>query len=452
LALAIYPRLAGRHDQQPDSGRKMLVVLPFENLGAPEDEYFADGITEEITNRLTAIKDLGVISRTSALHFKDSDKTVQEIGDELKVDYILEGTVRWERSSGGGSRVRVTPRLIRVADDSYLWAEGYDDDFEAIFTVQSRIAGQVAEKLGIALTGNEQRVLDARPTENVVAYQFYLRGIDHIVFGHRPETDYRQAQRLFEQAIAIDPDFALAYAKLSHTHRGLYFFGYERTAQRLRMAKQAIDKALELDPDLAEAHRELGYYYYQGLLDYENALTEFSRVAKDLPNDARLLQDISYIWRRQGRLREALANQHSAFELNPTDAGLCVEIANTYGGLRMYEDALVYCDRAIDMAPENHWGYFLKSIILASRSGDIQAAQAVLDSCPNQRVNVVIWAQYYFAMLDGDYGAALERLENVDGDGGLVVLGGGEHLAVFGRNGGVFSDELGHDTAQGFYP
>jgi serine/threonine protein kinase/tetratricopeptide (TPR) repeat protein len=416
ITQVIVPRYFSSEVIQSGPQKKMLVVLPFENLGAPEDEYFADGIAEEITSRLAAIKDLGVISRTSALHFKNSNKTVQEIGGELKVDYILEGTVKWERESGGGSRVRVTPRLIRVADDSHVWTERYDDKFEAIFAVQSRIAGQVADKLGIALTGSEERALNARPTENIVAYQLYLRGIDHIIFAHRPEEDYRQAQQFFEQAIAIDPEFALAYAKLSHVHRGLYFYGYERTAGRLEMAKRAIDTALEIDPDLAEAQRELGYYYYQGLLDYDRALAEFSRVAKVLPNDARLLEDISFIWRRQGRMQEALANQHSAFAMNPTYAALCVEIAYTYAWLRMHADALAYCDRAIAMAPDNHWGYFLKSIVLLGRSGDVDAARAALESCPDTQSHVIVWARYFFDMLARDYQAALERLEKLDED------------------------------------
>ena len=416
LVLALYPRLVGRSGPASESGRQKLVVLPFENLGAPEDEYFAAGITEEITSRLALIKGLGVISRTSARHYKGSSKTIQEIGDELKVGYILEGTVRWEKTAIGGSRVRVTPRLVRVADDNQLWAEMYDDDFEAIFDVQSRIAGQVASKLDLVLTRGEQQRLDARPTDNVVAYQFYLRGIDHIVFPHLPEENYRQAQQLLEQAIAIDPDFALAYARLSDAHLGLYFFGYDHTSERLALVKQAVDQALELDPGLPEAQRQLGYYYYQGLLDYDKALEQFSNLARVLPNDAQLLQDISFIWRRQGRMREALAAQLSAFEMSPTDASFCVEIANTYGGLRMYEEALTYCDRVIAMAPDNHWGYLLKSLILFNRSGDAAAAKAVLVSCPSARASVDIYVQYYFDMLAGDYQSALALLDNLDED------------------------------------
>jgi serine/threonine protein kinase/Flp pilus assembly protein TadD len=414
--LVVFPRLAGRNGVPADSGRKKLVVLPFENLGAPEDEYFADGITDEITSRLAVIKDLGVISRTSALHYKGSKKTIREIGNELNVGYVLEGTVRWEKPAPGENRVRVNPRLVRVADDSQIWSEIYDNEFKAVFDVQSRIAAEVADRLDIALTGGEQDLMNARPTENVVAYQLYLRGIDLIIYGHQPEANYRQAQQLFEQAISIDPDFATAYAKLSEAHRSLYFFGYEQTAQQLEMAKRAIDRALELDPDLPEAQRQLGYYYYQGLLDFDKALEQFSNVAKVLPNDARLLQDISYIWRRQGRLREALANQLSAFEMNPTDAGLCVEIAHTYVGLRMHEDALLYSDKAIAMAPANGWGHFLKAIVLAWGFGDIDAAQKALDLYPHRSSNELIWAQYHLALLERNFQQAHKWLDSAGDD------------------------------------
>ena len=411
-----FPRSKDLTEQVLTDTRLRIVVLPFENLGPPEDEYFADGITEEITSRLAVVGGLSVISRKSALYFKKTDKTIEEIGRELDVDYILEGTIQWEKSGAGGSRVRVTPQLIRVSDDSHLWAERYDEKFEEIFVVQSRIAGQVVGQLDIALTGKEQDLLASKPTENMIAYQLYLRGVDHIIFGHRPESSYRQAQKLFEQAIDIDPDFALAWAKLSHAHRGLYFFGYERTEERLAMAEDAVNRALELEPDLAEAHRELGYYYYQGLLDYDRALEEFSIVARILPNDVRALEDIALIWRRSGHFEQALANQESAFAMSPTDASLCIEIANTCGGLRRFEDAIAYADRAIAMAPNNHWGYLLKSLCEVLGRRDVKGAKKTVAGCPDKSSDVLKWVFYYFEKLDRDYEAALDHLDHVPGD------------------------------------
>jgi TolB-like protein/Flp pilus assembly protein TadD/predicted Ser/Thr protein kinase len=420
LITQVLPRFLPSSDEGPErqaaDRRTRLVVLPFENLGPPEDEYFADGITEEITSRLAAIHELGVISRKSALHYKDSDKTITQIGNELDIDYVLEGTVRWEQRPDGSTRVRVTPQLIRVSDDSHIWAERYDDDFEAIFDVQTRIAERVAAELDIALSGGEQDVLQSRPTENAVAYQIYLRAADRLVFGHRPEMNYREAQKLLEQATGIDPRFALAHAKLSHVHRSLYFYGYERTEERLRMAKEEIDRALELNPQAPEVQRELGYFYYQGLLDYDKALEVFTALAARLPNDAQLLQDIAFIWRRQGHFEQALANLLSAFSMSPKDTGICDEIANTYMVLRRPEKAIEYADRVIAMVPDNYWGYFLKGGAYLVGLGDVRRAWKALDASPDKSAMAVVWAYYYMRLLEHDYQGILDMFDDSDID------------------------------------
>ena len=205
----------------------MLAVLPFENLGPPEDEYFADGITEEITIKLANLNNLRVISRTSALNYKNTDKTVKQIGKELNVDYILEGKIRWQRLSTIESRIRITSQLIRISDDTYLWSGNFDRIYKDIFLVQSEIAEQVIQKLNIATSESENSAIQIRPTENLVAYQAYLRGLDYLKYSHAPEDQYRKAQKIFEQAIELDPKFALAYVNLSKAHRYLYFFGYD---------------------------------------------------------------------------------------------------------------------------------------------------------------------------------------------------------------------------------
>jgi TolB-like protein/Tfp pilus assembly protein PilF len=407
----IFPSSERSIEQRASVDKPRIVVLPFENLGDPEYEYFADGITEEITSRLAAIHELAVISRKSALYYKDSDKTLTQIGDELDVDYVLEGTVRWEQSPDGGSRVRVTPQLIRVSDDSHIWADRYDEDFEAIFDVQTRIAEQVTLQLDVALTGGEQEFIEARPTENVVAYQIYLRAADTFIFGHRPEPHYREAEKLLSQAVDIDPDFALAYAKLSHVYRSIYFYGYERTEERLGMAKEAIDRALELDPELPEVQRELGYYYYQGLLDYDRALEVFTKLAVKLPNDAQLLQDIAYIWRRQGHFERALANLETAFSMSPMDPGVIIEIAHTNLGLRRPEIALEYANKTLAIAPHSHWAYFMKSVAYLMGKGDVKSAWEAHNAAPDKTPASMIWGRYYLYLIDRDYQAILDMFE-----------------------------------------
>jgi len=268
---AIGVRFILEQPAQPSSQEIRLVVLPFENLGPAEDGYFAAGITDAITARLAGIRGLGVISPQSAMQYKGREKSSRLIGKELGVDYILEGTVQRERPSDTTSRVRIIPQLIRASDDRHVWADTYDNDMSEVFRVQSDLAERVAQALDVTLLEPERRALASRPTENIEAYEYYLRGNE---YSYRSvlENDKRIVIQMYEKAVELDPTFALAYAQLSRAHSGMYWRYYDRSEERLAMAKQAVDKALELDPDLPEAHLALGHYYYQAHLDYERAL------------------------------------------------------------------------------------------------------------------------------------------------------------------------------------
>jgi len=207
--------------------QKRLVVLPFNNLGPPEDEYFADSMTEEIRARLTRIEKLAMIARTSAYQYKNTDKSIQKIGEELEVDYILEGTIRWQKFPDGSSRVRVIPELISASDSTNLWTEVYEKDMTDIFEVQSAIAQQVAEALNITLGEDKRRALQAKPTSNMEAYNHYLQGMGYLRRSNR-EEDIRIAIQMFERAVELDPDFALAYVKLTRAYVRLYWVHYFR--------------------------------------------------------------------------------------------------------------------------------------------------------------------------------------------------------------------------------
>jgi len=258
----------------PSPEKKMLAILPFENLGPVEDEYFADGMTEELTSRLSALHGLGVISRTSAKQYKDSAKTTRQIGEELGVDYVLEGTVRWERSAEGNGRVRVTPQLIRVSDDTHLWSDSYNRALEDIFTVQSEIAEQVAKQLDIVVLEPERKALYAKPTDNLEAYDLLLRAKEHFGLGmiNRITGELNQAVELLKKAIELDPDFTFAFIGLAHIHAQAYHSGIDRTEERKAKARDAVDKVLELEPDLPEAQLALGQYYYYVIQDFERTI------------------------------------------------------------------------------------------------------------------------------------------------------------------------------------
>lgn len=364
-------------------GRQMIVVLPFENLGAPEDAYFAEGITEEITSRLAAIQGLRVISRTSANQYRGTTKSLSQIGQELKVDYVLDGSVRWEHSSSGSSRVRVTPKLIRVAEDTHVWSERYDREIDEIFKVQSEIAEQVIAQLNVTLEQAEREALQGTPTDNSEAWQVYRRGrskLDTLV--PRNEAEGLEAVALFEQALELDPDFALAAAWLSRAHSGLHWAGLDVSQERLELAKQAADRALALEPDLPEARLALGYYYYWGHRAYDPALEQFEQVGRVRPNDTEVLTGIGYIRRRQGKFEQALEHLKKALVLDPRNAALASNVGNTHTMLRQYPQAQNYYDLALSIDPQQLTPYIEKSMNFRLWKGDPRLSREILEKAP----------------------------------------------------------------------
>jgi serine/threonine-protein kinase len=379
-------------------------------LGPPEIEYFADGITEEITSRLAALSGLGVISRTSAFQYKTAKKSIKQIGEELGVDYVLEGTVRWDKPGGSESRVRVTPQLIRVADDTHLWSETYDRVLEDIFAVQSDIAGRIIEQLGISMLERERETVEAKPTENLLAYETYLRGLSRMNRAGRREEEWRKAESLFRQAVDLDSTFALAFAKLATVHGELYFWGFDRTAERLAKAKAAAERSLELRPDLPEAHLALGGYYYMGFFDYDRALKKYATAAKGMPNNPDLLEAIAYVWRRQGLFKEAKGYLEKATILDPRQFWLHLQLGLTCKLLRQHEEAERHIDRSLALEPEQVSSYVFKSLNILNWTGDLQRSRAVLESSPTQTDPEIKVALFWQHLYERDYQGALEQL------------------------------------------
>jgi non-specific serine/threonine protein kinase len=405
--------LVNRKPALPLSKEIRVVVLPFENLGSAEDEYFAAGITDAITARLAVIRGLAVISRQSAMQYKKREKTAQQIATELQVDYILEGTVQRERPSDPNSRVRIIPQLIKASNDAHVWAEPYDDDMSEVFRVQSDLAERVAQALNITLVEREQRALRSRPTENMEAYNYFLQGNEYY-HRSRHEDDWKIAIEMFERAVELDPRFALAYAQLSRCHAQMYWEHYtHHTLERLEMAKKAVDEALRLDPDLPEAHLALGHYYYRGHLDYDRALEQFAIARKDMPNDSDLLSSMYYVQNRQGKFEEALANLKRAFELDPRSNILASDLRVTLAWVRNYPEAMRCCDKAISLAPDLPGPYDFKAELYLRWEGNIEKARAVVEealknvSSPDE---FGIGWQTTFAVYEGNYQKVLDHL------------------------------------------
>ena len=301
-----------------------IVVLPFQNLGRADDEYFAVGLSEEIAARLSNVTGIGVISRNSAHLYASSQKPTRQIAEELSVDYILQGTVMWARDgSTAGGRVRVVPQLIRAGDDRQLWSGHYDRRADELFDVQSEIATTVSAALDLTLSPSSAGTAGERLTRSLDAYEAYLRGV---ALDSAPDrgTSYEETEvivRMFERAVALDPQFALAHARLAYAHANMYRFGSDRTEQRLAAAKAAIGRAQALQPDLAWGRLALGNYLYTRT-EYESALRELESVRGELAGEASFFMTTAAIKRRQGKMEEALADFRRAVDLDPRSAEL----------------------------------------------------------------------------------------------------------------------------------
>ena len=398
----------------PAAQRKKIAVLPFENLGPPEDEYFADGMTEEITSRLARVSGLGVISRNSASHYKNTEKRTDQIGVELGVEFLLGGTVRWQKGSDGPGRVRVTPQLTRVSDDTHLWSDVYDRVTEDLFEVQSEIAQQVIQQLDVTLLAPEREALTSKPTENMEALEAYQRGRNYLFGKGAPSKEELElAEQMFDRAVRLDPNFAEAYARLSHAHIWMWFNGYDRSEKRLERARESLECARELQPDLPAVHQSTGLYTYMVERDYDRALSELSIAVKRLPNDAISALLVAAVHRRRGDWEQAIDEMEAALELDPRNDIVAGQLGVTYWRVRRYREADRALSLAISVAPDHPDAYFLKAFNYWAWKGETAEARRILEEMPYRTdaanlVNVWFWQE----TLERNFDAALSRLES----------------------------------------
>ena len=394
-------------------------MLPFENQGAPEDEYFADGMTDEISARLSSISKLEVIGRASALQYKKTDKTPQKIGEELGAGYILYGTVRWQKQPGGASQVRVTPSLVRASDATQIWANPYDETIAQVFQVQSDIAERVAEALNIALLEPERKVLEAKLTNNPEAYDYYLRGQEYFNRGSDNRQNLLLSIEMYEKSVKLDPSFVQAYAGLAKSHAVMYWYHYDHTEERAAKSKEAVDKALQLGRNLPEAHLALGIYYYHCQLDYKHALEQLSLALKIRPKSSEILEYIAYIKRRQGRLNESLDNLKTALDINPRYVEIVYNMAETYLILRNYIEAERYFKRAISLSLDYMTLYIFPKSSLAflylawdgttTKSREVLEEVAKKIASPDDEIHAhFLWA--VVDIFDKDFQSALKHI------------------------------------------
>jgi TolB-like protein/Flp pilus assembly protein TadD len=391
---------------------KSIAVLPFDNYStAPEDQYFSDGITEVIIAHLAKIKDFTVISRTSVMGYKGTTKSLKDIGKELGVAHILEGSVQ-----RAGDEIRIVSQLIETKSDKHLWAETYDEKLNSLFAVQSDIAKKIALAMETEISGDVERRIDERPTENINSWEDYLKGLEFNDRSNRID-DLNKAQFFFDKAFQNDPKFAASLARSASVDLLLYWYGFDFSQSRINKSKSKIDKATLIKADDPQVLRATGTYYYYGYRDYSNALIYYNKALELEPGNSAHTESIGYIYRRQGKIKESLANHQRAMELEPNDPSLFFQISLTYHHAREYNDAEEMIDRALQIVPDNQinlqrkfWYQFYKHRDLNQLITELYDLRKRLGDTNYSMTNQIVLA----LILDRKYELALDELDKVE--------------------------------------
>ncbi|HEY3663453.1 MAG TPA: tetratricopeptide repeat protein [Chthoniobacterales bacterium] len=407
---------------QADATRmeKSIAVLPFENFSNEQaNAYFADGIQDDILTNLSKIGDLKVISRTSVMGYRGGQqKNVRQIGKELGVAAVLEGSVRRE-----GNRVRVNVQLINTVNDQHIWAEDYDRELTDVFAIQTDLAQKIAHELQAQLSPREQEQMMRKPTENGEAYLAFVEA-HNLNASLEDRGKLNQALQLYKRAIDLDPNFVLAIANLSILHSWIYHT-FDPTAAERDLASKFAEQALNVDPDSPEAHLARGYSLYYGARDYDGALREFDIARRGLPNDAQAYLVIGAIQRRQGKWKESTANLEKAVSLNPNDPWPLQNLYFNYQMQRDFKAANRVVDRALALSPRSTSLWELKSQLAIAATGDLTVAErglaefdqarasgALKDIGPEALAQVTL-AKAYILALREKYPEALAALRQI---------------------------------------
>jgi len=358
----------------PTIAQKSIAVLPFDNLSRdPDNAYFAEGVQDEILTRLAKVADLKVISRASTQHFKSAPENLQDIAKQLGVAHILEGSVQ-----KSGDVVRVNVQLIKAVNDSHLWADTFDRKLTDLFSVESEVAKAIAEQLRVHLTGREEQVIAAKPTDNPEAYDAYLRGLAYNVQTVYTPANALGAQKYLREAVRLDPKFALSWALLSIADaRGYITQSLQPTVALREEARQAAETALTLQPNLGEALLAMGNYYHACLKDYDTAVRYFEQASHLLPNSSQIPALLASVARRRGQWDRSESYFNQTERLDPRNVNLLGQHAQLYIELRRFPEALRKFDQVLDIMPGDVDTLAAKAAI-AQAEGDLPRASELL--------------------------------------------------------------------------
>jgi Predicted integral membrane protein len=386
---------------------KSIAVLPFENLSDDKSNaYFTDGIQDEILTRLSKIAALKVISRTSTTKYKSAPDSLRDIGKQLGVANVLEGSVQKIANA-----VHVNVQLIRAATDEHLWAESYNRKLDDVFGVEAEVASAIADQLNTKLSGAEQKAVAEKPTQNAAAYDAYLRGLN-IEHNNYNYDAYVQAEHNYRRAVELDPNFALAWARLAILRSFLNFNAIDLSTYTADSVKQAADRAMALAPDAGESWIAQGSYRYRILRDFNSALAAYEEARKRMPNNALVYEYLGFILRRLGRWQEAETNYKKAIELDPRDVQLLSAVGNEfYMYLRRFDDALASSDRALQIAPDAAGVHANKAVVLQT-AGRLDEARQELALVPDEVLDDwVVAARITQAMYERRFGDVINVVE-----------------------------------------
>jgi len=394
----------------PPAPEKSIAVLPFENRSDDKaNAYFADGIQEEILTRLAKIADLKVISRTSTQHYKTAPENLPEIGRQLGIAHILEGSVQ-----KSGDAVRVNVQLIRAATDSNLWADTFDRKLTDVFSVESEVAKAIADELRAHLTGREKQEIAAKPTDNVEAYDAYLRGLAYTLKTYPTSANVLGAQKYLREAVRLDPKFALGWALLSYVDaRGYITQSIQPTVALREEARQAAETALTLQPNLGEAVVAKGAYHYWILKDYDTAVRYLEQARQLLPNNSRIPELLAYVARRRGQWDRSKAYFNEAERLDPRNVNVLTQQATTDIALRRFPEALRKLDQVLAVTPDD-----VDTLVtiagIAQAEGDLPRAVSLLAPLhPGADDSGAVETQVYQAILERRPAQIISRLKEI---------------------------------------
>jgi TolB-like protein/Tfp pilus assembly protein PilF/predicted Ser/Thr protein kinase len=387
-----------------------IAVLPFENLSRdPDNAYFAEGIQDEILTRLASIARLKVISRTSTQRYQSKPRSLPEIARQLGVANILEGSVQKT-----AEQVRVNVQLINAQTDSHLWAETFDRKLTDLFSVESEVAKAIAEQLRVKLTGQEEQIIAAKPTDSPQAYDAYLRGLAYDLKSGTSLANSLGAQKYLREAVKLDPKFALGWAQLSRVDAAAYLTESLQPTVALREeARQAAETALTLQPNLGEAVSAKGFYHYACLKDYDTAVRYFEQARPLLPNSSQIPESLAYLERRRGQWGQSENYFNEAERLDPRNVRLLTQHALSYILLRRFPEAQRKLDQILNITPDDVDTLVFKAAI-AQAEGDLPRAAALLAPLhPNADDASVLETQVYQAILERRPAQIIPRLKEI---------------------------------------